>query len=64
MIQHEVRSQKVFSGRFAGQEFMAVSTATQYVEIDPLARDVLREIGVDISGQCCGKELREFLKEH
>jgi arsenate reductase len=52
-----------FLRRFAGDEFVAVSTATQSVEIDPLTRDVMREVGIDISGQR-GKELRESFKEH
>jgi arsenate reductase len=52
-----------FLRTFAGHEFIAVSTATQSVEIDPVAREVMREVGIDISGQR-GKELRESLKEH
>ena len=52
-----------FLRRFAGHEFIAVSTATQSVEIDPLTHDVMREVGIDTSGQH-GKELRESLKEH
>jgi len=52
-----------FLRAFAGHEFIAISTATESVEIDPLARDVMREVGIDISGQR-GKELRDSLKEH
>ena len=52
-----------FLRTIAGHELIAVSTSTQSVEIDPLARDVMREIGIDISGQR-GKELQESLKEH
>src|ERR1700739_3940138 len=42
---------EVFLRTFAGHELEAVSTATQSVEADPLAREVMQEVGIDISGQ-------------
>src|SRR5215469_7387051 len=52
-----------FLGTFAGHEFRALSRATQSIEIDLLAREVMREVGIDICGRR-GKKLRESLKEH
>jgi arsenate reductase len=40
-----------------------VSTATRSVEADPLAREVMQEVGIDISGQHA-KEVSESLREH
>ena len=40
-----------FLRSFAGDEFVAMSTATRSLEADPLAREVMREVGIDISGQ-------------
>ena len=52
-----------FLREFAGNELVAVSTATQSAEVDPLARDVMKEIGIDISGQHA-KEIADSFKEH
>src|SRR5215467_8858064 len=40
-----------FLRRFAGDEFVAMSAATRSLEADPLAREVMQEVGIDISGQ-------------
>lgn len=52
-----------FLRSFGGDELVPVSTATQSAEADPLARDVMKEVGIDISGQHA-KEIRESFKEH
>jgi protein-tyrosine-phosphatase len=52
-----------FLRQFAGDELLAVSTATQSAEADPLARDVMKEVGIDISGQH-PKGVAESLKDH
>src|SRR5215469_14703102 len=52
-----------FLRSFAGDEFVAMSTATRSLEADPLAREVMREVGIDISGQHA-KEIKESLTEH
>jgi protein-tyrosine-phosphatase len=52
-----------FLRAFAGHELVAVSTATQSVEADPLAREVMKEVGIDISEQH-PKEVAESLREH
>jgi arsenate reductase len=51
-----------FLRNFAGEEFVAVSTA-QSPEADPLAGDVMKEVGIDISGQQ-PKQIGESFKEH
>jgi arsenate reductase len=52
-----------FLRTFAGHELEVVSTATRSVEADPLAREVMQEVGIDISGQHA-REVAESLKEH
>jgi arsenate reductase (thioredoxin) len=52
-----------FLRSFAGDRLIAVSSATQSVEADPLARDVMNEVGIDISGQH-PKAVAESFKEH
>ena len=52
-----------FLRSFGGDELVPVSTATQSAEADPLAHDVMKEVGIDISGQHA-KEIRESFKEH
>ncbi len=52
-----------FLRTFAGHELVAVSAATASVEADPLAREVMREFGIDISGQHA-KEVAESFREH
>jgi arsenate reductase len=52
-----------FLRTFAGDELIAVSTAVQSLQPDPLAVEVMNEVGVDISGQRA-KEVAESLKEH
>lgn len=51
-----------FLREFAGEEFVAASTA-QSPEADPLARDVMQEVGIDISKQR-PKHIGEFFREH
>ena len=52
-----------FLRKFAGEALAVVSTAVQSPDSDPLAVEVMREIGVDISGQQ-SKGVKESLKEH
>jgi len=52
-----------FLRTFAGDEIIPVSTAVQSVDPDPLTRDVMNEVGVDISGQHA-KDVAQSLKEH
>jgi len=52
-----------FLRKFAGEELAVVSTAVQSPDSDPLAVEVMREIGVDISGQQ-SRGVKESLKEH
>ena len=52
-----------FFRRFAGDEFVAMSAATRSLEADPLAREVMQEVGIDISGQHA-KDVKESLTEH
>jgi arsenate reductase len=52
-----------FLRTFAGDELVAVSTATESAEADPLAHEVMKEVGIDISGQHT-KQVAESLKEH
>ncbi|HEY2461752.1 MAG TPA: arsenate reductase ArsC [Candidatus Acidoferrum sp.] len=52
-----------FARRVAGNELIAVSTAVLSVESDPLAEEVMSEVGVDISTQR-PKDVAESLKEH
>jgi arsenate reductase len=52
-----------FLRSFAGDEFVAMSTATRSLEADPLAREVMQEVGIDISEQRA-KEIKESLTEH
>ena len=52
-----------FLRSFAGDEFVAMSTATRSLEADPLAREVMREVGIDISAQHA-KDIKESMTEH
>src|SRR5215469_10730516 len=52
-----------FFRRFAGDEFVAMSAATRSLEADPLAHEVMQEVGIDISGQHA-KDVKESLTEH
>jgi len=52
-----------FLRTFAGDEFVAMSAATRSLEADPLAREVMQEVGIDISGQHA-KDVKESLMEH
>jgi arsenate reductase (thioredoxin) len=52
-----------FLRKFAGEELAVVSTAVQSPDSDPLAVEVMREIGVDISGQQ-SRGVKESLREH
>jgi len=52
-----------FFRRFAGDEFVAMSAATRSLEADPLAREVMQEVGIDISEQHA-KDVKESLTEH
>jgi arsenate reductase len=51
-----------FLRKFAGEE-LAVSTAVQSPDSDPLAAEVMKEIGVDIFGQD-SRGVKESLKDH
>ena len=55
-----------FLRTFAGDEFVAMSAATRSLEADPLAREVMQEVGIDISGQHAKniKDIKESLTEH
>jgi arsenate reductase len=52
-----------FLRTFAGDDLVAVSTATRSAETDSLAHDVMKEVGIDISSQHA-KEVAESIKEH
>lgn len=52
-----------FLRAFAGHELVAVSTATKSIEVDPLACEVMKEVGIDISGQRA-KEVAKSFREH
>jgi arsenate reductase len=52
-----------FLRTFAGDELIAVSMAVRSSRSDPLAVEVMNEVGVDISGQRA-KDVAESLKEH
>jgi arsenate reductase (thioredoxin) len=52
-----------FLRKFVGEELAVVSTAVQSPDWDPMAAEVMKEIGVDISGQHSGG-VKESLKEH
>lgn len=52
-----------FLHALAGDEIIAVSSAVEAPKLDPLAVDVMQEVGVDISSQHA-KEIRESFKEH
>jgi arsenate reductase (thioredoxin) len=51
-----------FLRQFAGEDFVAVSTG-QSPEADPLIRDVMKEVGIDVSGQQA-KQIGESFKDH
>jgi arsenate reductase (thioredoxin) len=48
---------------FAGANFLVDSTGTESVERDPLAIDVMREAGIEISGQR-SRTVKELFHEH
>ena len=48
---------------FAGDHLIGVSSATQSVEADPLAQEIMNEVGIDISKQH-PKAVTESFKEH
>jgi len=52
-----------FLHAFAGDQLIGVSTAVRTADRDPLAVDVMKEVGVDISSQH-SEQLAESLKEH
>jgi arsenate reductase len=52
-----------FLRKLAGEELAVVSTAVQSSDSDPLAAEVMKEIGVDISRQQ-SRGVKESLKEH
>jgi len=52
-----------FLRSFAGDEFVAMSTAPRFLEADPLAREVMQEAGIGISGQRT-KDVKESLTKH
>jgi arsenate reductase len=52
-----------FLRAFAGDEVVAASTAVKSIEPDPLVLEVMKEVGVDISGQR-PKDIAQFFKEH
>ena len=52
-----------FLRKFAGEELAVVSTAVQSFDSDPMAAEVMKEIGVDIAGQQ-SRGVKESLKEH
>jgi arsenate reductase (thioredoxin) len=52
-----------FLRAFAGDKLIGVSTAVQSPERNPLTVEVMREVGVDISGQHA-EALPQSLKEH
>ena len=52
-----------FLRKFAGEELAVVSTAVQSFDSDPMAAEVMKEIGVDIAGQQF-RGVKESLKEH
>ena len=52
-----------FLRAFAGDEVVAASTAVESIEPDPLVLEVMKEVGVDISGQR-PKDIAQFFKEH
>jgi arsenate reductase len=52
-----------FLRALAGDEVVAASTAVESIEHDPLVLDVMKEVGVDISGQH-PKDIAQFFKEH
>jgi arsenate reductase (thioredoxin) len=51
-----------FLRAFAGDEVVAASTAVESIERDPLVLEVMKEVGVDISGQH-PKDIGQFFKE-
>jgi|SRR5215469_517307 len=55
-----------FLRTFAGDEFVAMSAATRSPEADPVAREVMQEVGIDISGQHAKdiKDVKESLTEY
>jgi arsenate reductase (thioredoxin) len=52
-----------FLRAFAGDEVVAASTAVESIDHDPLVLEVMKEVGVDISGQH-PKDIAQFFKEH
>ena len=48
---HGAECAEGFLEDFAGNEIVAVSTAVESVKSDPLTHEVMKEVGIDISGQ-------------
>ena len=51
------------SAPFAGDNMVAVSAGIEPIPINPMAVEVMKEIGIDISGQHA-KDVASILKEH
>jgi arsenate reductase len=52
-----------FLRAYAGDDLVAASTAVDSVDRDPLAIEIMKEVGVDISTQR-PKDIAQFFKEH
>jgi arsenate reductase len=52
-----------FLRHYAGDNMVAVSAGIEPIPINPMAVEVMREIGIDISGQHA-KDVASILKEH
>jgi arsenate reductase len=52
-----------FLRAYAGDDLVAASTAADSVDRDPLAIEIMKEVGVDISNQR-PKDIARFFKEH
>ncbi len=52
-----------FLRAYAGDDLVAASTAVDSVDRDPLAIEIMKEVGVDISNQR-PKDIAQFFKEH
>jgi arsenate reductase len=53
-----------FLRTFAGDECIAVSTATEPPELNPLAVEVMNEVGVDIAGQHAQDVAHSFKEQY
>jgi arsenate reductase (thioredoxin) len=57
------RMAAAFLGRVAGERIGAVSTAVRSVDANPLAAEVMSEVGIDISGEPV-QPVADSLKQH